>query len=437
MYVVYVLDKDGNPLMPTKRFGHVRKLMKAGLAKPVSTKPFVIQLLYESTKYTQPLYGGTDPGRTNIGEAVINQKGEVVFSAILISRNKDIPKLMRERALHRHKSRHGERLRRKRRAKKFGTTTNFPNGRRLPGYENGILELKDIINSESRFINRRKPLKWITPTIRQCIQTHISIIKLICKILPITDWTIEYNKFISTNNNTVIFYGAKKAIIKNKYINDLSLNMCNTNYSYAGISILNIALPYIYENIKSLFTINHVHICKGKETYAFRKNNNLNKTHFIDAICIAAIGMNIKITNFEIYPYEIRQFRNHNRAIINNQHERTYKLKNKIIAKNRNPRTGQDKNIPALSTWFNDLCKRIGYIQARKILSILTVKKSTRAYNNLNRILPGAIFIYNSKRYILSGNRAKNLYFRAYGYGTKDFLVRKCIIIKRKSLVYI
>jgi hypothetical protein len=72
MYVVYVLDKDGTPLMPTKRFGHVRKLLKFGQAKAVSTKPFVIQLLYKSTKYTQPLYGGTDPGRTNIGEAVVN-----------------------------------------------------------------------------------------------------------------------------------------------------------------------------------------------------------------------------------------------------------------------------------------------------------------------------------------------------------------------------
>ena len=40
MYVVYVLDKDGNPLMPTKRFGHVRKLLDAKLAKSVSSKPF-------------------------------------------------------------------------------------------------------------------------------------------------------------------------------------------------------------------------------------------------------------------------------------------------------------------------------------------------------------------------------------------------------------
>ena len=126
MYVVYVLDKDGSPLMPTKRFGYVRKLLKSGQAKAVSTKPFVIQLLYESTKYTQPLYGGTDPGRTNIGEAVVNQKGEVVYAANVVSRNKEIPKLMAKRKAHRQASRRGERLRRKRRAKKCGTTTDFP-----------------------------------------------------------------------------------------------------------------------------------------------------------------------------------------------------------------------------------------------------------------------------------------------------------------------
>ena len=56
MYVVYVLNKDGSPLMPTKRFGHVRRMLKSGQAKAVSTKPFVIQLLYDSTEYTQPLY---------------------------------------------------------------------------------------------------------------------------------------------------------------------------------------------------------------------------------------------------------------------------------------------------------------------------------------------------------------------------------------------
>jgi len=98
MYVVYVLEQSGNPLMPTRRFGHVRRLLKSGMAEAISTKPFIIRLQYASGTAKQPLHGATDPGRTNIGEAVINDKGEVVYAAHVTSRNKEIPKLMESRA---------------------------------------------------------------------------------------------------------------------------------------------------------------------------------------------------------------------------------------------------------------------------------------------------------------------------------------------------
>lgn len=65
--LVYVLNADGYPLIPSSRCAHIRHLLKAGRAKVVRQKPFTIQLCYETTNYTQPLCGGTDPGRTNIG----------------------------------------------------------------------------------------------------------------------------------------------------------------------------------------------------------------------------------------------------------------------------------------------------------------------------------------------------------------------------------
>ena len=46
--VVYVLDLNGERMMPTKRFGKVRRLLKAKLAKVVSRKPFTIKLLYQT-----------------------------------------------------------------------------------------------------------------------------------------------------------------------------------------------------------------------------------------------------------------------------------------------------------------------------------------------------------------------------------------------------
>ena len=45
--MVYVLDKDGKPLMPTERHGKVRHMLKDGRAKVVKQTPFTIQLTYE------------------------------------------------------------------------------------------------------------------------------------------------------------------------------------------------------------------------------------------------------------------------------------------------------------------------------------------------------------------------------------------------------
>lgn len=195
MHMVYVQNKNGIPLMPTRKFGMVKHFLKEGKARVISTRPFTIRLTYEATCYTQPLYGGIDPGRSNIGVAVLNQKGECVYSAEVETRNREIPKLMAERRAHRQASRRGERQRRKRRAVKNNTIKEFPKGRKLPGYENGVLNVKDIINSEARFNNRKRPAKWLTPTARQCVQTHVSIVKNVCKILPVRIWTLEYNKF--------------------------------------------------------------------------------------------------------------------------------------------------------------------------------------------------------------------------------------------------
>ena len=53
--MVYVLDINGQPLMPTNRHGKVKHLLKSGKAKVVKSCPFTIKLLYESTNHTQNL----------------------------------------------------------------------------------------------------------------------------------------------------------------------------------------------------------------------------------------------------------------------------------------------------------------------------------------------------------------------------------------------
>ena len=51
--MVYVLNKQGQPLMPTKNHAKVRVLLKQQKAKVVNRCPFTIQLAYDGTNYTQ------------------------------------------------------------------------------------------------------------------------------------------------------------------------------------------------------------------------------------------------------------------------------------------------------------------------------------------------------------------------------------------------
>ena len=97
--MVYVINKEGRPLMPTEQHGYVRILLKKGKARVVRKIPFTIQLLYETMDQVQPVILGVDPGRTNIGVCTITETGKPLFSAEVQTRNKDIPKLMAKRKL--------------------------------------------------------------------------------------------------------------------------------------------------------------------------------------------------------------------------------------------------------------------------------------------------------------------------------------------------
>ena len=65
--MVYVINVDGKPLMPTKRHGHVRRMLKNRKAKVIRLNPFTIQLLYETTDFVQPIILGIDAGSKTIG----------------------------------------------------------------------------------------------------------------------------------------------------------------------------------------------------------------------------------------------------------------------------------------------------------------------------------------------------------------------------------
>src|SRR5574344_1480136 len=101
---VYVLDMNNRPLMPTKRFGKVRRMLRDGKTKVVRKEPFTIKLLYEpKTKVVQPVTLGIDTGSDKVGTAAITNDTVIYASEVQI-RN-DISKKMDKRKANRRNRR--------------------------------------------------------------------------------------------------------------------------------------------------------------------------------------------------------------------------------------------------------------------------------------------------------------------------------------------
>jgi len=155
---VYVISKDGKPLMPTKRHGKVRRLLKQGLAKVVRREPFTIQLLYDTTTYTQPVTVGVDIGSKTVGISAITNKQELLSMEVEL--RQDIKKLLLKRREHRRFRRY-----RKRRYRK------------------------------PRFLNRRRPEGWLAPSVKWKADAHIRLVNFVAKILPVTKVVVEVAPF--------------------------------------------------------------------------------------------------------------------------------------------------------------------------------------------------------------------------------------------------
>lgn len=98
MYI-YVLDNDGKPLMPTKRSGKVRRMLRDGQATVVRRTPFTIRLTYDTTHYIQPLTAGLDAGAQHVGVSVSSEKRE--YYAAQVELRTDIPEKLATRLQYR------------------------------------------------------------------------------------------------------------------------------------------------------------------------------------------------------------------------------------------------------------------------------------------------------------------------------------------------
>lgn len=151
--LVYVLKQNGQPFMPTSRFGKVRRLLKTKKAKVVRREPFTIKLLYElETDVVQECYCGVDTGSRHIGVAVVGNDKVLYQSQTELRSN--IKRKMDSRRMYRRNRRN-----RKTRYRK------------------------------PRFLNRRNSIRKdrLSPSVRHKVQAHIDEIEFCKKILPIKD----------------------------------------------------------------------------------------------------------------------------------------------------------------------------------------------------------------------------------------------------------
>ena len=156
--MVYVLNQNGQPLMPTKNHAKVRVLLKTDRAKIISRCPFTIQLLYETGSYTQEITLGVDTGSKHIGLSATTEK-DVMYEAEVELRN-DIVKLLSTR----------REQRRSRRNRK----TRY----RKP-----------------RFDNRRRKDNWLAPSVQNKVDTHLTTVSKVTKMLPISKIIVEVASF--------------------------------------------------------------------------------------------------------------------------------------------------------------------------------------------------------------------------------------------------
>lgn len=329
--MVYVINKDGQPLMPTKRHGKVRRLLRDKKAKVVRRCPFTIQLLYDTTSIVQEVTLGVDAGSKTIGLSVTTNK-KVLFEAEVTLRN-DIVDLLSTR-------------REMRRARRY----------------------RKIRYRKTRFNNRRCKDGWLAPSVRQKIESHITVIGKVHKMLPIRKIVVEVASFdIQKIKNPNIqgeeyqqgeqlgFWNVREYVLfrdghtcqccknksKDKILNvhhiesrktggDAPNNLitlcetCHTKHHkseialpkniYRGMKFSDAAFMGVmrwalYEKLRDIYL--DVKLTYGYITKHIRIQHDLSKAHYVDARCIS--GNPSALTTKEIFFF--KKVRCHNRQI--------------------------------------------------------------------------------------------------------------------------
>jgi 5-methylcytosine-specific restriction endonuclease McrA len=158
MYV-YVINKNGNPLMPCKP-AKAKHLLKAGKAKVIKRTPFTIKLLWDCEENTQEVVAGMDTGSKTIGCAA-TANGKVVYQSEVQIRQ-DVSKKMEQRRMYR----------RNRRSRKTR-------------YRKARWQNRASMRKEGR----------LAPSIKSKVDSHLREKKFVESVLPVTLWKVETASF--------------------------------------------------------------------------------------------------------------------------------------------------------------------------------------------------------------------------------------------------
>lgn len=346
--MVYVISKNGQPLMPTENHAKVRILLKNKKAKVIKRCPFTIQLLYESTTYTQEITLGVDAGSKHIGLSATT-KHKVLFESDVELRN-DIVDLLSTRRQNRR------------------TRRNHKTRYRKP-----------------RFNNRKRKDGWLAPSVQNKVDTHLTVIRKVHEILPVTKIIVEVAAFdIQKIKNPTIsgtdyqkgeqldFRNVREYVLfrdgytcqcckgksKDKILNVHHIESrhtggnapnnlitlcetCHTGYhkgtvrlpktihrgmSFKDATFMGIMRWASYNKLKEIYP--NVRLTYGYVTKNTRIENGLPKDHYIDARCISG---NPKAASDGMVYYQ-KKVRCHNRQI----HKNTI-LKGGIRKRNQAP----------------------------------------------------------------------------------------------------
>lgn len=343
--MVYVINKNGKPLMPCKE-AKARHLLRDKKAKVVKKIPFTIQLLFDCEENVQPISLGIDAGSKHIGVSATTES-KVLYEADVELRN-DIVDLISTK-------REARRTRRNRKTR----------------------------YRKARFNNRKREEGWLAPSVRQKIETHLQVVKDVYKILPIFKITVETASFdIQKIKNPDIqgeeyqqgdqlnFWNTREYVLwrdnhtcqcckgrsGDKILNvhhiesrkvggDAPNNLitlcetCHTGYhkgsvmlpkniqrgeSFKDAAFMGIMRWTFYGELKKSYS--NVHMTFGYITKNSRIKNGLPKDHFIDARCISGNPL-AKTSGIVYYQKKVRR---HNRKIYKDRI-----LKDGIIKRNQ------------------------------------------------------------------------------------------------------